>query len=246
MPDNPYEPPAAPIADERGLAMVGNGTFELGQCLSDAWEDTWRNFPLWLGVMLVAFVAFVVSGLTVIGIFLVWPVLGWGMARFYLNMTDQDASFGDLFSGFSNYGAALVGPLLLGVAMYALSLVGQSVQLVGQMTGAPEVIFIGIFVNLAWTFGVMVRLYFGILYLVDRDFGPVEAMQASWEGTQGQTFKLIGLLLLNVVVILAGLLVFLVGVIPASVMAYLMWTSAYRQISRRPAQPAGAFAAPSY
>jgi hypothetical protein len=246
MPDNPYEPPAAPIADERALAMAGSGTFELGQCLSDAWEDTWSNFPLWLGVMLVAAAAFVLSGITVIGILLVWPVLGWGMTRFYLNMTDQRASFGDLFSGFSNYSVALTGPLLLALAFYGLGLIGQSVQMVGQWTAAPEVMLIGIFVNLAWTFGVMVRLYFGILFLVDRELGPMESLQASWEGTQGQTFKLIGLLLLNVVVILAGVLVFVIGVIPATVMSYLMWTSAYRQMTGREAEPAGAFAPPSY
>lgn len=245
MPDNPYEPPDAPIADERALAIEGTGTFEVGQCMSDAWADTWNFFPLWLGVLLVGFLAFAASLVSVVGVIFVWPVLAWGYTRFYLNMTDQCASFGDLFSGFSNYGVAFVGPLLLGIVLFVLSLVGNSIQFVGELTGSTAVAGLGLLVSWAWTFGIMVRLYFAFLYLVDRGLGPVEALQASWDCTQGMTLKLIGLLLMSGLVVLAGLLVFGIGVIPASVMSYLMWTSAYRQIAGR-AQPAEAFAPPSY
>ena len=54
--------------------------------------------------------------------------------------------------------------------------------------------------------------------------------------TRGQTLKLVGLLLATIVVAFLGLLVFLVGIIPASVIGYLAWTSAYRQLVGRPAQ----------
>lgn len=222
MSDNPYDPPGAPIADERALAVEGTGTFDLGQCLSDGWDDCWRNFPLWLGVAVVGILAVAVSGVTVIGIFLIWPVLGWGGAIFFLNMTDQRAEFGDLFSGFSSYVTVLVSMLVFVFVFYLLGMIGQAVQVAGSLTESALLIGLGVIINLVWTFAVMVRFYFAILYMVDRRMGPIEALQISWESTRGQTGKLIGLLAL------------VVGIIPASVVGYLMWTSAYRQLAGRP------------
>ena len=81
-----------------------------------------------------------------------------------------------------------------------LGLIGQSVQYMGQFAGNNELMFAGLVINLFWVFGVMLRLYFGILYLVDQELGPIEALQASWEATRGQGFKLIGLALASAAV----------------------------------------------
>ena len=239
MPENPYEPPGSPITDERALALEGVGSFDIGQCLQDAWDDTWKNFPLWLGVLLLSTLLMVAATVTVVGFVFLVPVLAWGLGLFYLNMTDQRASLGDLFAGFSSYGQVLVGVIVLTLCTYLLALIGQSVQFVGQLSGSNALAGIGIAVNLVWSFTIMIRFYFGILFLIDRGTGPIESLQLSWEVTRGQTLKLIGLLLATVVVLLLGLLLFLVGVIPASVVAYLMWTSAYRQIVGRPAELGG-------
>ncbi len=236
MPENPYEPPGSAIIDERAQALEGTGTFQIGQCLSDAWDDTWANFPLWLGVLLLGTVLIVASVITVLGLVFILPILVWGFARFYLNMTDGRASFGDLFAGFSNYGQVLVGMIVLLLCLYGLTLVGQAVQLVGQFSDSAELMLIGGVVNLVWVMAVMVRFYFAIFFVVDRNLGPIESLQLSWEVTRGQTLKLVGLLLATIVVAFLGLLVFLVGIIPASVIGYLAWTSAYRQLVGRPAQ----------
>ncbi len=176
---------------------------------------------------------------TIIGGVFVLPVLVWGFGYFYLNMTDQRASFGDLFAGFSTYGTVLVNMLVLIVCYYGLSLIGQSVQLVGQWTGLPELTLIGLVVNIVWALAVMVRFYFAILLMIDRGTGPIESLRLSWEITRGQTPQLIGLMLAMVVVIALGVLAFLIGVIPATAMSYLMWTSAYRQIVGRPEPDSG-------
>jgi hypothetical protein len=42
------------------------------------------------------------------------------------------------------------------------------------------------------------------------------------------------LLLANAVIGIIGLLALVVGIIPATVISYLMWTSAYRQMVGRP------------
>jgi uncharacterized membrane protein len=120
--------------------------------------------------------------------------------------------------------------------VYGLSLVGQVVQWVGYASNSAELITIGWVVNLVWVMAVMVRFYFAIFFIVDRNLGPIESLQLSWEVTRGHTLKLVGLLLSTFVVTILGLLVFVVGVIPASVIGYLVWTSAYRQVVGRPAQ----------
>ena len=239
MPDNPYEPPQAPITDERALALEGTGTFDVMQCFSEAWSDTWANFPLWLGVWIVAVLIYAVSAVLVVGLILVWPVLTFGLVLFYLNMSDQRAEFEDLFAGFRSYGSALVSGLLLFVVMYVISLVGQSVQLAGQLSGSEFLVGIGLLVNLAWTFAVMLRLYFAPLLWVDRDMSPIEAIQTSWEVTRGQTLKLIGLAIASFLVLVVGFIALIVGVIPAMNVSYLAWVSAYRQVVGGPAAEVG-------
>jgi hypothetical protein len=51
-------------------------------------------------------------------------------------------------------------------------------------------------------------------------------------------WKLVALQLVSMLVVFAGALALLVGVIPASVVAYLMFASAYRQIFGREAAAA--------
>ena len=114
------------------------------------------------------------------------------------------------------------------------ALIGQAVQLVGTLTNSGLLLGLGVIINLVWTFAIMLRFYFAILYMVDRRMGPIEALQISWESTRGQTLKLVGLVLATGVVMIIGLLALVVGMIPASTVAYLMWTSAYRQMVGRP------------
>ena len=112
MSENPYAPPGSDLggASPRGF-LPGRGDFDIGQCLSEGWAKTWSNFPLWLVFGLAFVVLFAVAAMTVVGIFLVVPVLTWGGTLFVLHMYDGGAEFGDLFAGFSRYGTALVGML---------------------------------------------------------------------------------------------------------------------------------------
>ena len=73
------------------------GDFTIQRALSDGWNATVSNFPLWLGVGLVACLVGGVSIITVIGYFLVLPVLSYGGVKFLLNMLDGKAEFNDLF-----------------------------------------------------------------------------------------------------------------------------------------------------
>jgi len=231
MSENPYVPPSVDPWASETTGTGGRGDFEIGECLSDAWSNTWANFPLWLGVGVVFTLASLLSMATVIGLVLLLPVLCWGATRFVLAMHDGDAEFGDVFAGFSQYGTALVGFLVVGLVTFLISLLGQSVEIAGGATGSAGVSLIGLLINLAVAIVIVPRLYFAYFYVVDRGMAPMESIRRSWDVTGPIKWKIVGLLLLSVVVVLVGLIALVVGVIPASVITYLMWASAFRQLA---------------
>ncbi len=235
MSENPYAPPGADLGREPADTAQGRGDFSLGETLSDAWANTWANFPLWLWTGIVGVLAAALATATVVGFFLLLPVLGWGAIRFALRMHDGGAELRDLFAGFSLFGTALVGILVVGVAFVLLGALGQSIQWTADLTGESWLYVIGVPVSLAASLLIGPRLGFAYFYVVDRGLGPVEALQRSWQMTSPLKWKVVALLLLNYVVLLAGLLALLIGLIPASIMTYLMWVSAYRQIEGGPA-----------
>jgi hypothetical protein len=228
MSDNPYAPPSADLGWERAENVGGRGDFEIRTCLNDAWANTWANFPLWLLVGLVGLAASLLAVLSVIGVLLVLPVLAWGATYFALRMHDRRAEFGDLFAGFSRYGEALVGMVVLFVLLFLVSLIGNSVQILGAVSGSSGLENAGVLVS--WVFALFVtsRLTFAYFLVVEGVY-PVEAVSRSWSLTQVSRWKVAGLVLLSIVIELAGLLALVVGLIPALAIVYLMWVSAYRQ-----------------
>lgn len=229
MSDNPYAPPSADLGFEGFESVGGRGDFDIATCLSDAWANTWANFPLWLLVGLVGVAAALLSVLTAIGIVLALPVLAWGATYFALRMHDGRAEFGDLFAGFSRYGEALVGMLVLFVLLFLVGMVGNSVQIVGVIADSQGLQELGELVGTVFALLVTSRLSFAYFMVVEGS-GPTEALSRSWAVTRAVKWKVIGLVMLSIVLEIAGLLALVVGLIPAMTIVYLMWTSAYRQM----------------
>jgi uncharacterized membrane protein len=237
MTQNPYEPPKAQLADD--LQRLGEpGEFDIGECLSDSWSLTWASFPTWLAIGFVGSLVLFASALLVVPLLVVVPVLVWGTTLFYLNVVDGQERFGDLFRGFSNLGSALLSMLGWYVATVLIGVIGQGVQLTGSMIGSPELIGLGVIVNLIWTVAVVSRLYFGPFFIVDQGMGPVEALEASWEATKQQKLRTAGLFVVSSLIGMLGLLALLVGVVVSMNMFFLMWASAYRQMVPSPAASA--------
>ena len=66
MTDDRYQPPGAEIQDElMNQALRGSGSFDIGTCVSDGWDNTWSSFPLWLGFGLVFLLLSFLSIITV-------------------------------------------------------------------------------------------------------------------------------------------------------------------------------------
>lgn len=232
MSDNPYESPRA-SAEE--LADSGGGAIDVGECLRVAWSCTWATFPLWLGVLIVYFVLGALSVLAcVVPAFLVVPALMWGGTKFLLNVLDGKEEFNDLFLGFQDFGARFPQMLIVLLLQLLISIPGQLVSTIGQVTEVLPLIMVGSLINLVWMFAVTIRLSFAPFYVVDQGLEGVDAMKASWEATSMQKGNLILLALLAFVVSLIGLVALLVGIIPATMIIYMMWAVAFRQLEGAP------------
>lgn len=86
--------------------------------------------------------------------------------------------------------------------------------------------------------GVFLGISFGFyrFFVVNEGMGPIKALEASWELTNGCRLQLCLLGLVIGFVNLAGLLCLIVGVIPASIVGELAWANAYTQLRGRPGQ----------
>ena len=229
MSDNPYQTPSASVSRPTGGAR-GTGTFTIGQSLSEGWAATTANLGMVIGVMFVSFVIIMVSALTIIGYFVVVPVMMWGLTRFGLNLIDGRAQFGDIFSGFNQYGSRLGRSLLLAVIFFVISMVINIPYFIGSMMDSGLFLGIGWIVSTAISLFVMPRVYFSMLYMVDRDMGAMESITASLERTRPLWGKTIGLMIVAGLVGMAGIIALVVGLLVSIPVSYAMYVSAYRQM----------------
>ncbi len=224
-PFNPYQAPAV-----EPLPPMGAGDFDIGVCVSDAFNRTKQYIGPAIGVVLLGFILIELTAVTVIGLFLAVPVFAWGMAKFFLNMQDGRAQFNDLFAGFSYYGKVMGSTLLVVLAFVLMTLLGESVVLVGGFMKSTPVTLIGYLIYFAFFVFVLSRFYFALFFLVDKGMSATEALSASWNACQGKGLKMAGLVLVASLIGGAGILGLCVGVLFTLPMSYAMYASAYRQV----------------
>jgi hypothetical protein len=256
MSDNPYAPPTADVEAPGTGNSGGTGDFVIGQCLSDAWAAAWPNLPVFLGVGFVAIALLFLSALTVVGIFIVWPLLSYGGVRVMLNAHDGRAAFADLWVGFERPGARIIAGLGLMILFVGLSWLGQIPVLAGTFADSGGLLAAGYVINFIWTL-VMLRFNFAWFLWVERESGPIDSLSESWSMTSLVKWKLIGLYLVAIAIVLVPMLVlvavmipaaatesagvmivgglaFVIMIIPASILGSLIYVSAYRQMVGRP------------
>jgi len=76
-------------------------------------------------------------------------------------------------------------------------------------------------------------LAFTTFFVVDANLGPIEALRASWEATRGQKKELFALSLLSLLVYLAGLAAFGVGLVAAYPVCMLAFAVAFTRVTGR-------------
>lgn len=237
---NPYAPPS----DELARAPVPRGgepqPWDVGEVLREAWElykPSWA--PLTLALFLATMIgmlpgqaapALVQAGILDEGSGGCWGVVGalsfvgWVVQVFFeLGLTRQalgavqtgTARFGDVFSG-----GARVLPY------FALAFV----KAVGVTLGLVVLVVPGVILGLG--------LWMSRFYFVDQGLGPIAALRASWDASEGQKGNLLLLWLAGVALTFAGIATCCVGVFVTQPVFLLASAIVYRRVSGTGAPPA--------
>jgi uncharacterized membrane protein len=143
--------------------------------------------------------------------------LGW--AKILLKVYDGGSpEFGDLISE----------PVHVAKMIGAMILVGIAVGI-----GFLLLVLPGIF--------LLVRLYF-YPFAVAEGAGPIEAIQRSWDLTRGLFWKVFGFMIVAGLIMMAGVLVFGIGVLVAGPVVGLAFVYVYRRLTAPETAPSPAFA----
>jgi hypothetical protein len=79
---------------------------------------------------------------------------------------------------------------------------------------------------------LMISLGFYSFYVLDQDMGPIAALKRSWAITRGHMKDLTFFYFVLCMVVFGGLICFMVGVIPASIVSSVAMARVYRQLDR--------------
>lgn len=221
-----------------GRAATGPGTSK--PSVADAYGHAWSALRAYVSLLVLVWLATLVLngpsnlfrlgdwfdiplggqvGLLAFGVaysFLVGVPLNYGNAYVNLGVSrGSDPTLSDLFEGFRNYGAVLGSALLAGL-----------------------IVFLGLllFVIPGVWFGL--RLSLTPFAVVDRGLGPLEAVKESWSRTRGHALRILAYVVVSFFVLVGGLLLLVVGLIPASMLAGIALAKLYDDMgpARGPAE----------
>jgi len=162
---------------------------------------------------------------------------GLGAVLFGINFVQQrqEASFANLFQG----GPFLLTGILSGILMFilifcaiivtAIPLLGITYFLANPGGNNWEVLLIPFLIAyiLALTF-VAVRFGQYQYLIVAEKAGPVECLKLSWQLTRGNVLPIIFLGIVTFGIVMLGVLAFLVGLVFALPLVYIMWVCAFQ------------------
>jgi uncharacterized membrane protein len=198
-----------------------------GRALSYGWERMKANALLFFLVALVAVVVelpnkgnsqeFEGDSITAIWSLLYFaytllfaPVINYGVDLIFLQGVRGDkVVINRLFDGFNNY----VNVILANLLVFGLVIIGIVVFIVP-----------GIYIGC--------RLAFTSYLVMDEGMDPVAAVEASWRLTKGHAWKIFLLGFLSILIFIAGLLLLVIGVLPAIMWIKSSFAAMYLSISQ--------------
>lgn len=250
-PANPYAAPdtswtnvtQAPAGEALEEIVPGSAPLDIGGCLSRGFELTKRHFPFILLVGITYIGVSVVAGL-ILG--LIDSALGLGQSTsraWESEGGNASAYFSQTGGPFSSIVSQILSIFLsLGATRIGLNLVSGKEASVGMLFGEGRKVLRAVVASIL--FGLMVAIgivllvapgiYLALRYgqyltaIVDRDLGIMESFAYSSSITTNNRLSLLGLWVLCLLVIVAGFVACLVGLIFAMPVAWLSATVAYR------------------
>ena len=248
---NPYSAPMTDAAlsptqeDDRIPAQPI--ALEVGFCISQGWKHTFANFGT---IILLGLIYLGVSiGLGVI-VTLIETALGVGTSGVLYDPSDP----GELYEPAS--GASLISVVLeiisqivalflsMGVTKVGLDLIKGRPGQVGDIFSQGDKLLHGIVASiLFWIMlliGLLLLIVPGIIVairfahyqsaIVEKNLSGIEALKYSWNLTRGNGLSLFGLAILTFLIVIAGLLALIVGLIVAIPVVWLAQLIAYRYL----------------
>lgn len=150
--------------------------------------------------------------LTLTTTILAW-VLSFNTIRIYLKIVNNhDANLSDLFKFDEIFKNRIVKYVLTLLAVGAITVLGLILLII------PGLYF-------------AIKLCFAPTLVIEKGFGVEEALKKSWEMTNGQILNMAKYGLVSLLLTLAGLIVFIVGVIPVSMVTTIGYYYIYKKLS---------------
>lgn len=229
---------------------MARATFSIQNALNFGWETTKKHFWFLMGVVALAGVLGLGSGITAeltqegkidlfaelslsaisvnIAAVIIQIIISIGMLKIALGLYDKKAvSFSTLFD-FSGYFFKYLGTMLLGTVIATLPFVVSLIPAIRDL-GTPSYYYVELVLAVIFML-ISIRLQYGGYLVVDKALGPIVAIQRSWALTEGHTGRLVLLGLTFIGIVLLGLLALGVGVLVALSVTMLANAFVYRKL----------------
>jgi len=212
------------MCQNKGITLRTNTMekkFTIKESLSYAWESYKKNLSLFIPIMLV------MAALQIIG-----AVFGYNIDP----VTGQESGYVSVSMLLWLVGIITsIGLIAIGVGVYDGKKMPAS-ALFTSCTSLKQFFFYiivyilyslimigGLLLLIVPGFVWMLKYYFCTYFVVDKNYGPIEALQASGKITYGHKWQLLGFTCVVILLNLLGLLAFVVGLfvtVPMTILAY--------------------------
>jgi hypothetical protein len=230
------------------------------ECLTEGWELIKDQLWLFVGI---ALVAILIGNLAPLGILMAPMMCGVYLAIFK-RMRGERVEFDALFKGFDYFGEAVIAMLLHLIPVFlifvpfgALFFLASILLVPGSPDAGPNpagaggfliLALILVLVMLAILIAVSVLFTFAYPLIVERKLSGVEAVKLSMKAGKANFWGLLGLLLLNALLGVVGVLFCYIGVFLVLPISFAATACAYRKVfglgqaqSPYPPPPPGTF-----
>jgi hypothetical protein len=220
------------------------------ECIKAGWETVKNQYWLFFGMCLLGLI---IGSAVPLGI-LMGPMMCGLYLAFFNTRRGQRIEFGTLFKGFDFFGQSVVAAILhtvpiiaIVVPVYLLFYLGFFVMIAAAGNDPnPAAFFVFIFIMIiVWAVLMLGILVISILFMftypliVDRGLQGLDAVKLSFRAARANFLGLLGLVLLNGLLGIAGLLVLIVGAYLVLPISYAAGAAAYEQVFglRNPEEP---------
>lgn len=220
----------------RDRLAFNRGVIRPIECFSEGWQLIKDDYWLFLGI---TFVGILIAGLVPFYI-LMGPMHCGIFICLFRQQQARRPKFEGLFDGFNYFAESLIATMvvmaplvIVAIVLYVLLVIGM-VALLNQGGGDPALVFLalgGIYLTIfLLVFVVLSLTIFAYPLIVDRELKGVQAVTLSVRAVLGNLGGMIGLMLLEVILAVAGFLCCFVGIYFVVPISFAVISVAYRQV----------------